>query len=46
LCSFSSDFIVIDVKNFPFLGPITESFGEKQAEIGLTEFSGIPAYNP
>jgi len=32
---------VIDVKNFPFLEPIMEHFGEKQAKTGLTEFSGV-----
>jgi hypothetical protein len=37
---------VIDVKNFPFFGSITESCGEKQGKPGLTEFSGVWAYNP
>jgi hypothetical protein len=37
---------VIDGKNFPFFEPIMESFGEKQTEIGLTEFSGVWAYTP
>jgi hypothetical protein len=37
---------VIDVKNFPFLGPIMDSLGEKQAKRCLTEFSGVPAYTP
>jgi hypothetical protein len=38
---FSPDSTVIAVKNFPFLGLITESFGEQQAKTGLTEFSGV-----
>jgi hypothetical protein len=37
---------VIDGKNFPFLRPIMESFGEKSEKTCLTEFSGIPAYTP
>jgi hypothetical protein len=37
---------VIDVKNFPFLAPMMESFGEKQAKTGLTEFSRVWAYTP
>ncbi|HOW60996.1 MAG TPA: hypothetical protein PLJ20_00290, partial [Candidatus Contendobacter sp.] len=32
---------MIDVKNFPFLGLIMESLGEKQAKRCLTEFSGV-----
>jgi hypothetical protein len=36
---------MINVKNFPLLGLITESFGEKQAKTGLTEFSGVWAWN-
>lgn len=37
---------MIDTRNFPFLALITESSVEKEAEIGITEFSGIPAYAP
>jgi hypothetical protein len=37
---------VIDVKIFPLFDSITESFGEKQGKLGLTEFSRVWAYNP
>ena len=46
LCPFGPDLTVIDVRNFPLLSPSTESCGEKQAKRGLTELSGVPAYNP
>jgi len=46
LCPFRPDLAVIDVKIFPLFDSITESFGEKQAKSGLTEFSGVWAYNP
>lgn len=37
---------MIDVKNSPFFAPTMESFGEKSAKMGLTEFSRVPAYIP
>ena len=37
---------MITVKNFPFFAPTMESFGEKSAKMGLTEFSRVPAYIP
>jgi len=43
---FNSNLTVIDIKNFPFLGLIMESLGEKQAKRCLTEFSGVWAYTP
>ena len=43
---FNPDSTVIDVKNSPFFAPTMESFGEKSAKIGLTEFSRVPAYIP
>ncbi|CDI04756.1 hypothetical protein BN873_p60016 [Candidatus Competibacter denitrificans Run_A_D11] len=35
LCPFRSELIVIDVKNFPFLGHYRESFGEIFWGLGL-----------
>ena len=37
---------MVDIKNFPFLGLIMESLGEKQEKRCLTEFSGVWAYTP
>ena len=33
-------------KDFPFFAPTVESFGEKSAKMGLTEFSRVLAYIP
>jgi len=43
---FNFNLTVIDIKNFPLLGLIMESLGEKQAKRCLTEFSGVWAYTP